>query len=120
MLDKNLYKAAILMYEAYNLTKDSSQIADIVKVSMLEILTHFVNVNIENNDLTENIEIENEINDLVNELKAKGNIDNIDENFRNELQKEWDNISQNTRSLSSETEEEVSKIMEELQLELGD
>ena len=120
MLDKKLYTAAILMYEAYNLAKESNQIPDIIKISMLEILTHFMNVNLQSQDLSTTVEIENEIEDLVNELKAKGEVDNIDEDFRNELQHEWDTISQNTKSLSGETEEEVGKIMEELQLELGE
>ena len=125
MLDNNIYKSALLIYEAYNLIKDNEILSDDIKIALLELTTYFVNLNIDN-EVTDNIkQLDDEMEKLIEDLKNKGSIDNIDNNMKETIQKEWNNINScngcnNMFDINNITSEEVDKLIEELTLELGE
>jgi len=125
MLDNNIYKSALLIYEAYNLIKDNKTLNDDIKIALLELVTYFVNLNIDN-EVTDNIkQLDNEMEKLIEDLRNKGSIDNIDNNMKETIQKEWNNINScndcnNMFDINNITSEEVDKLIEELTLELGE
>lgn len=130
MINNNIYKSLLLMYESYNIVKDTKELPDDIKSLMIELITYFVDLNINVNkviDDNETIVLDEEMSKLIEEIKSKCNIDNIDKATLDKILLEYGkkincngNCENNNDFITEATSKEVDKLIEELTLELGE
>lgn len=134
MVDNDIYKGLLLIYESYMLVKDSDKLHDDIKDILLNLTTFFVDLNYNINgvgkDENDNIInediiiIDKEMEKLIEEIKNKGDINNIDKKTLDKIMLEYGKtITKNCNTMdfiTEETAEEVDKLIEELTIELGD
>lgn len=130
MINNNIYKSLLLMYESYNIVKDTKELPDDIKSLMIELITYFVDLNINVNkviDDNETIILDEEMSKLIEEIKSKCNIDNIDKATLDKILLEYGkkincngNCGNNNDFITEATSKEVDKLIEELTLELGE
>lgn len=124
---KNIYKSVYLINEAYGLVKNLDDVHESVKEAILETATILANIAA----MTELSEEEFKIisDEIDNQLDNIPKINELSLTEREKLQKEWNSLAANRERMSQEqidsrmsdyTSAEVAKIINELNLELGD